>query len=211
MSTVGWPRTIGWSLPESARPTCSSSRKGWAVRSIRATDSARQIIAILLPGDVCNLDAMLVDSAPCEVRMLTPGRVVPVPIERACALGQEHQGIARTYLWLAFREQHRLARTALGLGRQSARERLANLLCGLAHRLGTRDFDFPLTQDQLADVLGLTNIHVCRVLGELRRDGLIRTDSRRMVLLEENVLRRIGGFEPELEFGPSHRDYAHAA
>lgn len=185
--------------------------EGWAIRCVRTANGARQILAILLPGNVCNLDAMLVEHAPSEVRMLTSGRVVPVPIERACALGREHQGIARAYLWLAFREQHRLARTALSLGRQSARERLANLLCGLAHRLGTGDFDFPVTQDQLADALGVTNIHVCRVLGELRRDGLVRTDNRRMVLLEETVLRNIGAFEPEAELGPAQRGYAHAA
>ena len=183
---------------------------GWATRSNEAATGGRQITAILLPGEVCNLDAVLIERAASDVRMVTQGRVAALPVGRACELGRDHPSIGRTYLWLALREQRRLDRTILSLGRQSARQRVAHLLCGLADRLGLSDFDFPLTQDQLADAVGVTNIHVCRVLGELRRDGLIATDNRRLALLEEQVLRTIGGFEPESRSRGLHRSAAAA-
>ena len=171
--------------------------EGWAARSLSKPDGTRQIVAILLPGEVCNLDDLTLDRAFCDLRMLTSGRAVSLPIERARALGRRHSGIGDTYIRLGVRERVALSRTALSLGRRMARERIASLLCDLSNRLGTRDFDLPLTQDQLADAVGLTSIHVCRVLGELENAGLIERSAKRMILSDEHELRRIGGFDPD--------------
>ena len=170
---------------------------GWAVRSLSTPDDKRQIVALLLPGDVCNVDDLMLQRAICDVRMLTRGCVASLPIGTARALGWRHPGIGETYVRLGLRERVALSRTALSLGRRMARERIAALLCDLSHRLGTPEFDLPLTQDQIADAVGLTSIHVCRILGELEGAGLIERSTRHMILRDEDELRRIGGFEPD--------------
>jgi CRP-like cAMP-binding protein len=102
----------------------------------------------------------------------------------------------------AFVEIAILSRWALCLGRLSAQERLAHLLCELATRRGyTEDqrqarIDLPLTQEQLADVLGLTPVHVNRVVQQLRGAGLIAMRGRTMEIFDYQGLRAIAGFDP---------------
>jgi two-component sensor histidine kinase len=103
-----------------------------------------------------------------------------------------------------------LSKWALSLGRRSARERMAHLFCELSVRTDSEDdnqssFDFPLTQEQLADALGLTSDHVNRTLQGLRAEGLITVDKRRIWLSDVAQLRRIGGFDPAYlhQEGPS--------
>ncbi len=98
----------------------------------------------------------------------------------------------------------------VNLGRRDALERLAYLLCELHFRLGLIDgcvddnqFAFPLTQDDLADVLGLTPVHVNRKLQQLRQNDIINLRSRKMQILDLPQLRQIAGFNASyLAHGP---------
>lgn len=174
---------------------------GWACQYAITRDGRRQISAVLLPGDVCNLDALLFKRLTLGVRMLTAGTVISVPRDRVAALVAEAPGVARCVNWLAFVENAIISRRVLCLGRLSARERLAHLFCELAVRLGFErsqgeiSFDMPLTQEHLADVLGLTPVHLNRTIQLLRSEKLLTLTRRTILIYDVAALRGVGEFE----------------
>ena len=174
---------------------------GWACRYTTTREGGRQLPALLVPGDVGNLDSLMFDRLDYGVRTLTQATIVALPRDRALALAAQHPGIARTFTWLALVENVILSKWTLSLGRRSAKARLAHLLCELSVRLDAEDgnessFVFPLTQEQIADALGLTPVHVNRTMQHLRTEGMIATANRTMTLPDVQGLRRIGGFDP---------------
>lgn len=173
--------------------------EGWAFRYATTERGGRQISALLLPGDIGNLDSLMFDHLEYGVRTLTDAMVVELPRARALALGDRFPAIARMFTRLAMSENRVLTKWLLLLGRRSARERLAHLLCELSVRLGTEDeagFVCPLTQEQFADLLGLTSVHVNRTLQQLRQDGLIATDGRKVSIPDLDRLGDLAAFDP---------------
>lgn len=174
---------------------------GWACRYKTTREGCRQIVALILPGDVADLDTLMFGRSDFGVRTFTPATFVPIPCDDALALVSHHAGIARVMTRLALIENAILSQWALCLGRMSARERLAHLLCELGERLfpdGARDgmsFDMPLTQEQIADTIGLTSVHVNRTLQLLREEGLVETQSRTASLPDVARLRDLAGFD----------------
>ncbi|WP_298089574.1 Crp/Fnr family transcriptional regulator [uncultured Sphingomonas sp.] len=174
--------------------------EGWACRYKMTRDGARQITGLVVPGDVCNLDSFMLSQVNFGVRTLTAGSAVGLPRERVQALAAERSAIARAFTWFTIVENAVLSEWALSLGRQTARERLARLLCELAMRLGgtsgdAPSYELPVTQEQLADALGLTSVHVNRTLQQLRADGLVAIEARRVTLPDLAALRRVGDFD----------------
>ena len=174
---------------------------GWACRFKLHRDGRRQISTLLAPGDVCNLDALVFGKLAYGVRMLRKGTILSLPCDSVLRLIDDHPGIARGITRLGFIENAVLAQWALCLGRQSARERMAHLLCELAVRLGCGDsgaiaFDLPLTQEHMGDVLGLTSIHVNRTLQQLRAEGLLASVLRRITIPDIAGLRQVANFDP---------------
>ncbi len=90
----------------------------------------------------------------------------------------------------------------LSAGRRTALGRVAHLFCELLLRLQISglveddSYDFPLTQVQLADCLGLTSVHVNRTLQQLRKDGLIELRDRKLRILDRAGLKRVAEFDP---------------
>lgn len=174
---------------------------GWACRYATTSAGARQLSAVLVPGDVGNLDTLMFDRLDYGVRTLTQATIVALPRDRALALGTRYPGIGQAFTWLALMENAVLGKWALSLGRRSSIERLAHLLCELSVRLGAEkdnqsSFAFPLTQEQLADMLGLTPVHVNRTIQQLRAADLIVNVHRAMMLPDVARLRYLGGFDP---------------
>ena len=175
--------------------------EGWAVRHTATREGGRQLPALVVPGDVGNLDSLMFDRLDYGVRTVSPAKVVALPRDRALALAAQHPGIARTFTWLALLENAILSKWALSLGRRSAKEGLAHLLCELSVRLDAENgnessFALPLTQEQLADALGLTAVHVNRTMQQLRTGGMVATAERTVTLPNVAGLRQIGGFDP---------------
>jgi CRP-like cAMP-binding protein len=91
----------------------------------------------------------------------------------------------------------------LSLGRRSAQARMAHVFCEMLIRLEVvgmtenHSYDFPLTQTELGECLGLTAVHVNRTLQELRRAGLITLEGRRLTILDLESLQSIAQFEPD--------------
>lgn len=175
--------------------------EGWACRYSTTRDGGRQLPALLIPGDVGNLDSLLFDRLDYGVRTITDATIVALPRDRILALAVEYPNIARLFTWLAMVENTTLGKWALSLGRRSSKERLAHLLCELSVRLcaeadNRSSFAFPLTQELVADALGLTSVHVNRTMQTLRSEGLIATSNRVMTLPDVARLRQVGGFDP---------------
>jgi CRP-like cAMP-binding protein len=136
------------------------------------------------------------------VRALTPVAVLSLPRAQALAVAQQHPQSMHLLLRRIAIENAMLGRWTLCLGRMPARTRLAHFLCELAARLaGTCDrkaftFEQPLKQEQIADMLGLTNVHLNRTLQQLRCDGLVELRGKALTIPDFAALARVGEFEP---------------
>ena len=175
--------------------------QGWAYRHMTTGSGELQCPALLVPGDIGNLDSLMVDRLGYGVRTITKAAVASLPRAVAILLADRYPGIARTFTWLAIAENLQLSQAALSLGRRSAREALAHLICELSVRLGLPGdgeitFAFPPTQEHIANTIGLTTVHVNRVIRTLHREGAIEVGRRQMTIPCMKGLRDIAGFDP---------------
>lgn len=175
--------------------------EGWACRYLTTRDGLRQISALLVPGDAANIDILAFERSGYGIRALTETKVLAIPRDRSLALAAKHAGIARMFLSLTLFENALLNQWALCLGRLSARQRLAHLLCELSARLDGEEenessFGLYVTQEQLGDTLGLTSVHVNRTMQQLRTEGLIVTAHRVINIPDIARLRNAGEFDP---------------
>lgn len=187
--------------------------RGWACRYTITQDGGRHLPALMVPGDIANPDSLLFARLDYSVRTLTAATVVELLRDRVLELASQHRGIAQAFIWLTLIENAVLIERALSLGRRAAREGLAHLLCELGVRLGADEarpcFSFPLTQEQIADVLGLTPVHVNRTIQQLRAEGLVEINSRTVTVPDAVALRQVAGFHPGyLRFEQNRHDRA---
>ena len=175
---------------------------GWAARYQILRNGARQITRLLLPGDAFYFDSSPGGIAIEEVITLSPCKIVSIThadmrrlIDRFPAIGEA----MRSYGCM---ENAVLASWVVNVGRRDALERMAHLICEAHYRLSLVDahqgqqIHFPLTQDDLADVLGLTPVHINRKLQQLRQDGLITLRSKQLTIHDLRMLQQIAGFDP---------------
>jgi CRP-like cAMP-binding protein len=176
--------------------------EGWTCRYMTTSDGRYHLCAILVPGDVCNLDTIVFDRSDYGVRALSPVRVLAIPTSHAIAVSKLRPDVSRSFLELACLENTILAQSTLRLGRRSALTSLAHLLCELSVRLGcaeagdTSRFHLPLTQEQLGDALGLTSVHVNRTLKRLHAEALVIVEARTVTIPSIAALREICDFDP---------------
>lgn len=151
---------------------------GWAFRYKTLPDGRRQILNIVLPGDLVGLQAKLFDEAPHGLEALTELRLCVFSRARLFDVFRAHPAIGYDVTWLGAREEAMIDETLLSVGRRSALESLSAMIFRLVSRgvalgLGTAaNMPFPLTQTHIADALGLSAIHTNRTMGDLRRKRL---------------------------------------
>ena len=188
---------------------------GFACRSKVLPDGARQIMALLLPGDFCDLHVAILGAMDHDIVTLTPCSVVDIPRPEVLALTQRSPALTRALWWSTLVDEGVLREWLANMGRRSAEERLGHLFCELRVRLAAvgladdRGFDLPLTQEELADALGLTAVHLNRVLQNLRREGYVSWQSRRLEIANFERLSDMAGFNPDyLHLATSRMDRA---
>lgn len=180
---------------------CCLLLDGYAFRYKMAANGNRQIVSFHLPGDVLDLQHILLDRADHNVQTLTGATIGWVPVRALTAVIDERPTIARA-LWrdtlidaAIFREW------VLNVGRRDAKARIAHMLCEFAVRreaagLGTPErFELPMSQEHIADATGLTAVHVNRMLMALARDGVIDRDKREVRIADWDRMRREAGFD----------------
>jgi CRP-like cAMP-binding protein len=176
---------------------------GWACRYKLLSDGRRQITALALPGDICDLDSLLLRRTHYGIATLTKCEVAVVPHHYLRTMLNASSAIQDVLWWLTLVENSISTQGMLCLGRLSTTERLAHLLCEIATRLtiaGVIDgerISFPITQEELADVLGVTNVHVNRTLQDLRSTGSVSLEFRHLTIHNLSRLAEIGRFTPD--------------
>lgn len=172
--------------------------EGWAYRAHTLQDGARQITDVLLPGDVLGCSTKASRGTEHEIRAC--GRAEVALLRRDIFNGRELPSLRRRWEWVRDAEARVLRSRLVSLGRRDARERVAHFLAELhrrLHQVGLAEggaFMCPLTQEQLADVLGLTGVHVNRVLQRLRSEGLVIVNRPRVVIPDLARLHAAAGF-----------------
>lgn len=175
--------------------------EGWACRYKLLPDGRRQITALFLPGDYCELGWTCDPAASQHVVALTNVRTIRLPCRE---LKQRAANDSQVYdlLWNDTRISADLqTEWIVNLGRKSALEKLSHLFCELYYRLKAAKLTcgdqcaMPLTQLDLADITGLTPVHVNRTLQEMRTLELIELRSRWLRIPDLNRLRQIALFD----------------
>lgn len=173
---------------------------GWAVRVVELGDGRRQILSIVLAGDLFSHRLLFEGALRFSVQALTPVRFSKLPrselMERLVSRSSMFQGFAKGCLSQIEATDELLA----DLGQRTAEERIARLLLRVANERRLRDvikadhpIPFPMRQQDIADMVGLTSVHVSRVLRKLRLSGLIEMGSGTLRICDEKRLARIGG------------------
>ncbi|RAK58363.1 Crp/Fnr family transcriptional regulator [Phenylobacterium hankyongense] len=175
---------------------------GWACNQRVLPDGRRQIFSFLVPGDVFGLCERPAPPALSSVVALTALETVEAePVVEAAQSG-EAPGLARALAVARLLDQGLLFDHMVRLGRQTAYERVAHFLLELQRRLeqaglgDSQRFPLPLTQEILADALGLSIVHVNRTLQQLRRERLIELRSGVAILLQPELLAGIADYRP---------------
>lgn len=179
---------------------CTILLSGFAFRHKITGEGGRQIIAVHMPGDFLDLQNSLLAVADHNVQALTAAEVAYIPRDAIRELAYERPAIA-VGLWVDTLVDASIFREwVVNVGRRDARTRVAHMLCEFSTRLEAaglardRRYELPMTQEQLADAVGLTSVHVNRVLRQLGEDGLIERQRRVIVIVDWARMRDVGDF-----------------
>ena len=176
---------------------------GNAIRYRILHDGRRQIVNIVLPGDIVGALGYFMESSLYSTKALTEVSVAAVPFARLNALQDTHPRLVTKIFWWLSCESTIYAEHLVDLGRRSALERVAHFLLELLTRLQSigladeQSFKIPLTQELLADALGLSIPHVNRVLRRLREDNLVVLEDQRVTVRDIDSLAELADFDPE--------------
>jgi len=176
--------------------------EGWLARAKDLPSGQRQIAELHVAGDFADLHGFTLKHLDHDVVSITRCRLAIVPHDRLVTLTERFPHLTRVY-WFSTNVDAAIHREwTLSLGRRSALSRMAHLFCELNVRLGivgysaNDSYDFPLTQIELGECLGLTAVHVNRTLQELRRMGLVELQNRRVTILDRSGLMGVAEFDP---------------
>jgi CRP-like cAMP-binding protein len=175
--------------------------EGFACRYKLLPDGRRQIMAFLLPGDLCETRTFALprlDHSICALSPVDAALLSSDAVQRLESLPAMRQALACNSL-----VQQSISREWLiNIGHRTSFERLSHLLCEIfvrLHAVGLTQnytYEVPLTQTEIADTLALSAVHVNRTLMELRRSGILSFHSRRLVIHDYPALRLAAGFDP---------------
>lgn len=187
-------------------PQLYTALGGWGFRYKILEDGRRQILNYILPGDLIGLQGNLMSEMLHSVEALTRMTLCIFERERLTTLFRNHPSLAYDLTWIASREESMLDEHLLSIGRRTALERAAYLLAFLNHRAkvtGVFTADgpkvLPLTQQHVADTLGLSLVHTNKTLKRLSEMGLVRWLDRGCEVLDMRGLLDIAGWQPAPE------------
>lgn len=173
---------------------------GWGFRYKLLADGRRQILNYVLPGDMIGLQGSLMGEMQHSVEALSPMLLCMFERDRLMELYRDHPGLAYDVTWIAAREERMLDENLLSVGRRSALERAAYLLAFIASRAGKVGMngnggtDIPITQQHIADTLGLSLVHTNKTIRRLIDRKLVRWGDGGCRLLDVEGLMRLAGW-----------------
>lgn len=179
---------------------CPILLSGFAFRQKHVEGGGRQIVAIKIPGDALDFQSLYLATADHSIQALTHVELAMVPLAALEALVAARPHVARAVLVDILVESAIGREWQLNIGRRNAPERLAHFLCEFDYRVHLtmrgldNGYDIPLTQEQMADLLGLTPVHINRTLKALVGTGALVRNRRRLRIADIAALRQIAGF-----------------
>lgn len=174
---------------------------GWAFRYKTLEDGRRQILNYMLPGDLLGLQGSVMGEMQHSVEAMSPVVLCVFQRDKLPELFRNHPGLGFDITWLASREERMLDENLLSLGRRSAYERAAYLIAFVHQRagaiglVGRKPLKIPITQQHVADTLGLSIVHTNKTLRRLAEQKLIRWHDRACEVLDEEGLMAAAGWE----------------
>jgi CRP-like cAMP-binding protein len=175
--------------------------EGWGCRYKLLSDGRRQIIDFPIPGDLLGYRSSLLRTRDHSFATITPAALAEVPANQLTQAIAETPRLGQALLWAVSRDEAIIVEHLVNLGRRTALERTAHFLLELGERLrlaglvSDHNFSCPLTQDLLGDALGLSSVHVNRVLRQLRERELVTLRHKELVIHDTQGLRTLAGFD----------------
>ncbi|GJM04613.1 MAG: Crp/Fnr family transcriptional regulator [marine bacterium B5-7] len=175
---------------------------GWAYNYKLLEDGRQQNLNFSIRGDFIGLYATVFNKSENSVRALTELTVSKVEPEKIIELFGKAPRLAAAICWTAARDGAILGEHITRIGRRTAYERTGHIILELLRRLEAVDlaesdsYEFPFTQEILADTLGLTTVHMNRTLRALKNDGMVSFNGKRIIVNKRSKLREAVGFNP---------------
>jgi CRP-like cAMP-binding protein len=175
---------------------------GIACRYKILPDGNRAIVALLLPGDFCDLHVSILGRMDHSIGALTEcvvSRLLPEDLDEMLRL---HPNINRACLWASLVDEAVLREWIVNIGHRNSEKALAHLFCELYTRLGAvgliydHSFRMPFTHATLGDLLGISQVHIQRTMSGLRNAGLISVQEQIIQMPDFERLSRLGEFDP---------------
>jgi CRP-like cAMP-binding protein len=174
---------------------------GFAARYKLLRNGKRQIVNVILPGDVVGLPGSFLERARNSVVALTDLKLQVCSIADYVDLCYARPQFALILSWLAIQEAVICAEHTVNAGRRNPTERIAHFLLEMYSRLemvglaADWRFEMPFSQEVMSDVLALSVPHLSRTLAKMRRDGTINVVNHRVSLADPNALQILGHFQ----------------
>jgi len=189
---------------------------GFCIRYKVVADGARQILAINMKGDAVDLQNSFLATADHDVQTLTAAEMAFIPREALQQIMLSRPSVGSAILLETLVDGSIFREWIANVGRRDARQRIAHLLCEFALRLEAAglgeacNYELPMTQEQIADTVGLTAVHVNRTLMALDGEGLTNRTKRSVQIPDWKKLASVGDFNslylhlPESHSRPAH-------
>lgn len=175
--------------------------EGWACRYKILPNGTRQITAFLLPGDACDLHIGMLAEMDHGIQAVTAANVALIPGKDMAAMLESFPRIANAMYKAQLIDEGTLRAWIVSMGRRSSAERVAHLMCELYLRaiaVDASDEDelaLPISQVIFADALGMTPVHINRVLRDLRNAGVMELRRGSLRILDPVKLVQVAGFD----------------
>ncbi|MCJ2011781.1 Crp/Fnr family transcriptional regulator [Methylobacterium sp. J-076] len=176
--------------------------EGFACRYKILAGGRRQIVAFLVPGDFCDLHVAILGKMDHSIGTGWGCTIVDIPRSTIEDLTAQQPRITRALWWATLVDEGTLREWLVNMGQREADRQMAHLICELLVRLrvvgmvSDNSFEFPITQADLADALGITSVHANRVLQDLRTQGLVEWKNKRLRIPNEEQLVEFAEFDP---------------
>ncbi|MGE0045081.1 MAG: Crp/Fnr family transcriptional regulator [Hyphomonadaceae bacterium] len=187
-----------------AEPAIYTLFAGWAFRAKALPDGRRQILNFLLPGDLIGFQANMFEASPHSVEALTDVELCQLDRGKVWDLYRNFPEVAFDVTWLTAHEEMLVDENLLGVGQRTAQEKIAALimqLCKRADSVGLTNsggtLEFPLTQQHIADALGLSLVHTNKSMRKLEKMGLYEIRGRSLKMTNGHALKNLAHYFDE--------------
>ena len=175
--------------------------RGLAARSKTLRSGDRQFMALLVPGDLCDVEVFVLAGMDHDIVAMSDTSCVLIPAKIIEGLLTESTNLTKALWWSTMTDSAVLREWIVDHGSRSSIERVAHLICEMLIRyriIGEatdNSFPFPLTQDELADATGMTTVYINRMLQKLRAEGLIELTGNVLTVLDPQGLQQVAEYD----------------